>query len=148
MTVLLVVFMIIRSILSDDTQPLFGEMLQAQATLIELSDMAVDDGNSSGTRTNAASILSTTTTDYRELQQLHQDRYGFSVDSVDTIAIEELEDTRENFDGVYNQLANDYLEISIERLDYFAREEENPDALQLIETARSNQQTQLERIQQ
>lgn len=146
--VLLIVFLIIRSIFSDDTQPLFGEMLQAQSTLIELSDMAVDNGSSSATRINAASILSTTTTDYRQLQQVHQDRYGFSVNAVDSTAIEELEEARENFDEIYNQLASDYLEISIERLDFFANEIDDPDTLQAIKSTQSNQQTQLERIQQ
>ncbi len=145
--VLLVALLIVRSMFSDDTEPISAEMLQAQSTLIELSDMATDDARSSSTRLNAASILSTTTTDYRYLQKVHQDRYGSTVDAVDTIAVEELEGSRENYDNIYNELANDFLEISINRLNLLRRETKDPVALEAIDAAISNQESQLERIQ-
>lgn len=146
--VLLVVLLVVRSILSDDTEPISTEMLQAQATLIEISDMAADDARSSSTRINAASILSTTTTDYRYLQEAHQDRYGSTVDEVDVTAVEDLEGSRENYDNIYNELANDYLEISLDRLSLLRNQTDDPMHLEAIDVAMSNQQSQLERIQE
>lgn len=146
--VLIVVFMLISWIRSDDVQPMFRNTLIAQNTVVELSDMAISDAASPDTRAVAASILSTTSSDRNQLAELYESRYESSVNTADGTAIKELGETRENFDHEYRQLVLKYLEHSNQRMATLQREFTNEEFNAIIKQARTNHQTHIEKLKQ
>lgn len=146
MAVLGITFLILGRILSDDTEPAYSDMLQAQATVNQLSDVATDQASNPSTRNLAAMILSTTTTDYNRLAAISTARYDTVADEADPQAIEELETTREDFDFRYRELVREYLETSLDRLEFFIQNTSDAEELQAFEAARDNQQSYLERL--
>lgn len=146
MVVLGVTFLVLGRILTDDTEPAFSDMLQAQATINELSDIAISQASDPSTRNLAAMILSTTTTDYNRLAAISAARYDTVVDEADPQAIEELETTREDFDFRYRELVGEHLEASVEQLEFFTQNTSEAEELQVFESARDNQQSYLERL--
>ncbi len=144
--VLIVIFMLISWIRSDNIQPVFRNTLIAQNTVVELSNMAISDASSPDTRTVAASIVSTTSSDRNQLADFYETRYESSVSTADETAIEELEETRESFDHEYRQLVLEYLEHSDQRMATLQQEFTNEEFHAIINQARTNHQTHIEKL--
>lgn len=146
MAVLGITFLVLGRILSDDTEPAYSDMLRAQATVNELSDIAISQASDPSTRNLAAMVLSTTTTDYNRLAAISTARYDTAADEADPQAVEELETTREDFDFRYRELVREYLETSVEQLEFFIQNTSEMEEVQTFETARDNQRSYLERM--
>lgn len=111
---LIVVFMVLRALTRTETvQPQFRDALVAQFTIVQLSDLAVENASDPELRNRASIISSTVNSDFYTLRPFYVDAYGeLPGQNPEQESINELESTNEGFDELYREMALGYLRLS------------------------------------
>lgn len=145
---LLLIFMILNAVFSEDNQPVFQDALGAQGTAIALSDVAVSQATEPDTRALASSIVSTTSSDRNGLNEFYQTTYGEAYEVIDEEAVGELEQTSENFDQAYRESVLKYLKFSHGRLEILQSRFTNEELNAIIEQSKQNHEAQIQTLQE
>lgn len=145
---LLLVFMILNWVFSEDNQPVFQDALAAQGTVLEMSDIAVSQATEPDTRVLASSIASTTGSDRNNLNEFYRSTYEEEYEVVDNEAIEELEQTNEDFDRAYRQSVLKYLKFSHNKLEILQSRFTNKELDDIIQQSKHNHEAHIQTLEE
>lgn len=130
----------------NPTEVTMRETLIAQETVIEISTIATRRSGNLQTQAISANILSTTTSDRNQLRELYQGTFGAPPTEPDSSAVAEVEEATESFDRVYRSVVEEYLQLSLERLQRLRAASQNEEAQRTLEIAITNHEAHLQSL--
>ncbi len=131
----------------NPTEVNLRESLVAQETMLEISSIAQQRSGSLDTQVVATNIVATTTSDRNNIAELYRSSFGSPPSEPETQTVEEVDSTTGNFDTIYRQRVVEYIEISLQRLNYVYANTSDEDLLRAVGTAIENHEAHLSQLQ-